>query len=753
MALSGSVSTNAYDGRYYKVSWTATQSIDKNASDISWKLESCGQAGSWYAERTLTVVVAGKTVVNKTDRVQRYDGTITSGKVTVTHAENGSKSFSISIKAAVYVTSVNCTGSQTFTLDTIPRKSTLSAENGTLGTEQTLTVTRKSSNFTHTITYKCGSASGTICDKSSSTSIPWTPPVSLASQNTTATKVDMTLSITTYNGSTNIGSNSVNISCTIPSSVVPSLSVAISESTNYADTYGGYIQNKSKLQIELTPSLAYGSPIVSYSTLVGGISYSGASVTTDVLKESGDSITVASSIKDKRGRGASVEKTIVVKPYSDPVVDKLTVNRCDSDGTANDQGEYIKAKFSATVTSIGSKNTASYKLLYKKTSDENYTERALSDYEKKYSVVDGSYIFAADSGASYDVKLQVTDAFTTVELSTSASTAFSLMHFGNDVNGIAFGKTAEIDDYMDVNFKLYARHGLRFSMVPAGKDFNLVTMTGLYLCGNTTDYNYGSCPISCDKSFTLEVIAGEEGETIMQRVTKPGLSTEEWTRFYYASAWQEWFCSKGSSLIPNETDLDGLRTPGIYYGNNQTDANYGNVPNFTSGTFALEVQSAGPGGQVRQVLSSCEKTQAKTWERYYYSDAFGKWVQTSGFNQKTLWSGGWHMNQNQTANLSEKISAQVNGIVLVFNYYNNDTSQQTNQSWHTFFVPKNAIEIGSGYVYDFWMGQTNFGKVCGKALYLYDDHLTGVTQNTASGTANGITYKNSYYVLRYVFGV
>ena len=111
------------------------------------------------------------------------------------------------------------------------------------------------------------------------------------------------------------------------------------------------------------------------------------------------------------------------------------------------------------------------------------------------------------------------------------------------------------------------------------------------------------------------------------------------------------------------------------------------------------------------------------------------------------------MNQNHTANLSEKISAQVNGIVLVFNYYNNDTSQQTNQSWHTFFVPKNAIKIGSGYAYDFWMGQTNFGKVCGKALYLYDDHLTGVTQNTASGTANGITYANSYYVLRYVFGV
>ena len=40
--------------------------------------------------------------------------------------------------------------------------STVSASNGTLGTAQTITITRNSSSYTHTLKYKFGSATGTI---------------------------------------------------------------------------------------------------------------------------------------------------------------------------------------------------------------------------------------------------------------------------------------------------------------------------------------------------------------------------------------------------------------------------------------------------------------------------------------------------------------------------------------------------------------------------------------------------------------
>lgn len=115
-----------------------------------------------------------------------------------------------------------------------------------------------------------------------------------------------------------------------------------------------------------------------------------------------------------------------------------------------------------------------------------------------------------------------------------------------------------------------------------------------------------------------------------------------------------------------------------------------------------------------------------------------------------LWAGSWYMTSNHTANLGEKISNQKNGVVLIFNYFNGAV---TTQSWHAFFIPKYAIEIGNGMPWDFWMGQSNFAKVCGKGLYIYDDHITGADVNAQAGTSNGITYDNDTYVLRYVVGV
>ena len=219
MATSGSVNTNSYEGRYYQVSWTASQSVSDNTSTISWTLKAIGGESSWYAERTLQVVLAGSTVYSKSSRVERKVGTIASGTKTITHDSNGDASFSVSIKAAVYGTSVNCTGSKTFELTNIPRKSTLSVGNGPLGTAQTLTVTRKSSSFKHTIKATCGSASTTICTKSSSTSISFTPPLSWASQNTTGTSVTVKYTITTYNGDTSVGSNSYTKTCSIPGKI------------------------------------------------------------------------------------------------------------------------------------------------------------------------------------------------------------------------------------------------------------------------------------------------------------------------------------------------------------------------------------------------------------------------------------------------------------------------------------------------------------------------------------------------------
>lgn len=448
MALSGSFNTSAAsgsaDGSYYTFSWTASQSVANNTSTVSWTLKFHSGADSWYAERTLKVVIAGDTVYSKTGRVERYDGWTKTGTKTISHNSSGAGSFSVSVSAAVYYDYVNTSGSKTFTLNTIPRASSMTIANGTLGTAQNITVTKKADAFTHTITYTCGSASGTVCTKSSATTVSFTPPLALASQNTTGTSVSVTVKLQTYSGSTAVGSAvSKTLSMAIPSSVKPSCTIAVSDPTGYLSTYGGYVQGRSKVQVAVTATQSYSSAISSYSVSANGATYTTATSTTAVLKTSGTN-TISATVKDKRGRTGSASTTISVLAYSNPKISKLKVNRCNSDGSSNDTGSYAKVTYSFSITSLLNKNAKTIKIKYRPTGGGTWTEATQTS---AYSATDATYIFAAADDTSYDVQLAVTDAFTTATLDTVVSTAFTVMHFSATGKGMAIGKISEKDAF------------------------------------------------------------------------------------------------------------------------------------------------------------------------------------------------------------------------------------------------------------------------------------------------------------------
>ena len=492
MATSGSVNTNSYDGRYYQVSWTATQNVANNTSTISWTLKALGGNSSWYAERTLKVVIAGETVYSKSDRVERWEGDVKSGSKTITHDSDGTKSFSISVQAAVVGSSVNCTGSKSFALDTIARKSSLSASSGTLGSRLTLSVSKQSSNFTHTITYKCGSASGTICTKVSDTTVYWDTSngntVNLSSQNTTGTSVSVTFTITTYNGSTSLGTNTKTVLMSIPASVKPSCTVTVKDTEGFKTTYGKPIKGLSKLEITVNPTTSQGSSISSYRVSVNGAVYTTKTSTTDVLKNSGN-ITISAQVTDKRGRTGKTEVTESVYDYTPPQISKLAVKRCNADGTENNQGQYVQATFNSKVTSLDGKNSAAYILHYKKSSETSYTGENFGDEDTHgYEVTDGTYIFRADTESSYDVRLEVTDDFQTVYHVTSASTAHTIMDFGKDGKSIGFGKVAEKENTVGFGFdasfdgNVYGRaYGLGgLPEIPVTDDLNNYTEPGCW---------------------------------------------------------------------------------------------------------------------------------------------------------------------------------------------------------------------------------------------------------------------------------
>lgn len=661
MATSGSFSTNSYDGRYYTVSWTASQDVINNSSTISWTLSCAGGAKSWYAERTLIVTGAGSTLYSKSARVERYAGNIASGSFYINHDTEGNANFSMGIQAAVYVSTVNCTGSSTFSLTQIPRKSTLSVGNGTLNTAQTLSVTRKSTSFTHTITATCGSASTTICTNSSSTSISFTPPIGWASQNTTGTTVSVKYTITTYSGNTSIGSNIYTVTCSIPSSVKPTCSLTLSDPTGYLDTYGGYVKTKSTLKVVIGTTTSYGSAIASYSTTANGSTYTASSFTTGALKSSG-TMTVNAEVTDNRGRSDTASSSISVLDYKSPTVSSIKVKRCDSDGTENSQGEYAHVTFNGSVTSLNSKNTATYVLKYKKTSESSYTSVTLSDYANSYSVSNGTYIFAADSGSSYNITVQITDNFETSSTNTTVSTAATIMNWLASGLGMAIGKVAEIANAFEVAWASRFRE----NVCVGEKDGYLDGKPGVYVC--------------------------KEGYLHIQRDTYDGA--------YYPYI--------GFLIDSESTRMNALIR---YYSPNDT----------------------------LQFLNASQYQ--------FDNNVIINNIKFTG-NYKVLWSGLLLMTSYDTANLSESILSQPNGIVLVWSFYDNGAAFNGNFAY--VFVSKFHATSFNGRGVS--CSSINLDYHMSKYVYVSNTAIKGYTTNDTV-TVGGVTITNSHFVLRYVLGV
>ena len=216
MALSGSFNTTAYSGRYLTFSWTATQNVAANTSTISWRLVGAGTGSGYYMSGNFKVVIAGETVYQSTTRIELRVGTVVAtGTKVLTHNSDGTKTFSASAEAGIYTVAVNCRGSGNFTLNTIPRASTVTATNGTINDWATVNISRASSAFTHTVSATFGSITTGIATKTNQTSISWVIPSTWYSQIPNAKSGTATVTCQTYNGDTLIGTSTTTFTASI----------------------------------------------------------------------------------------------------------------------------------------------------------------------------------------------------------------------------------------------------------------------------------------------------------------------------------------------------------------------------------------------------------------------------------------------------------------------------------------------------------------------------------------------------------
>lgn len=263
---------------------------------------------------------------------------------TVTHNADGSKTAAISGYWYTGIAPAELSASDSITLTTIPRATTptLSASSVAAGGSVTINTPRASSSFTHTLTYSFGTKSGTIAS-SVGTSYAWTVPLSILTGIPNTTSGTCTITCKTYNGSTLIGTKTVTLKITAPSSVVPTISsVAIAEAVTSVKTkFGAYVQNKSKLTVKTTAAGAQGSTISSCKVTVNGVTYTGTNITTGVITISG-SVSVKATVTDSRGRTATKTETITVLEYFNPTILAFSGVRCTDTGEEDDEGTGLK---------------------------------------------------------------------------------------------------------------------------------------------------------------------------------------------------------------------------------------------------------------------------------------------------------------------------------------------------------------------------------------------------------------------------
>lgn len=534
MGASGSKTVTATSHNNLTFKWSeSSQSVANNTTTIAWSLvltsDSYGKISS-SASKTWSVTVNGTSYsgTNTVGIAASSSKTLASGSTTITHGADGKKSFSYSFSQKFGITfngsSIGTvSGSGTGTLTTIPRASSISMSAGTMGTSSTISISRASSSFTHTLTYTFGSASGTIVTKTTATSVSWKPALTLANQIPSSTSGTCTIKCTTYSGSTSIGTKSISVKLSVPSSVVPTISSlnVTRVDGDVPSSWGIYVQSKSKATLSISGAAgSYGSKISSYSISGGGFSSTASSLTTGFLNTSG-TITFTAKVTDSRGRTSSAIKvSIEVVPYSAPSFSTTSSVRCNSQGTVIDNGTYVKGNNTYSYASCNSNNTITTNTYYKKSTDSDWTNANVT-FSSGTNFVFGSGNISTE--VSYDIKYTLTDAFNSISIIDSITTASVVMDFKSGGLGVAVGKVAETDRTFEVSedwtVKVYGKELVDF-IYPVGSIYISVNSTNpAYLFGGTwTAWGSGRVPVginTSDSSFsTVEKTGGEKTHTL-----------------------------------------------------------------------------------------------------------------------------------------------------------------------------------------------------------------------------------------------
>ena len=420
-------------------------SIANNTSTISYSLKiksgnySYAQYGTGWS-----IYINGSRVSympdNGTDTSLSANSSLTlaTGTTTVTHNNDGAKTVNISASVSMPEGSygpgdMSCSG--TWALTTIPRASSLSIPTLTIGSASTLTVTAASNTFTHQITYSFSGLTGTIATLNAGVSTTsWTPPNTFYAKLPNSTSGTVAITLKTYSGATEIGSNTYNATVNVGTSIKPTAPTVTLQPVNtnaWINTKGIYVGGYSAVKVTSSATAGTGASMSSY-TISGAISGTGSPYTSSVLSAGAKSITVTAT--DSRGRTNSTTTSVTFLTYSYPGLTTFTADRGTYSGgswTSNVNGDHIRVTAVPSVSLSANGNTGTVTVKIGNTNP---------------SATSGNYYYFTTTSAtqSYSVIGTVTDSVgNTTTRGLTVPTSEVPLNINVDLPGIGVGMIAQ----------------------------------------------------------------------------------------------------------------------------------------------------------------------------------------------------------------------------------------------------------------------------------------------------------------------
>lgn len=611
MASSGSFTTSSRGATQYPRNatfnwWQTGQSIDGNYTDIAWNFV----LGGGTSNNATIAIYAGSITVNGATTNFNYGGAykkngfvLASGSSRIYHNADGTKAFNANGGVNIYGSSQWYGGSQDFWLNTIARASTPSLTNANFNIGDTITINtnRASSSFTHTVKIKYGSNTTTIATGVGASVKYNTSNIAdalYALIPNAKTYTGGTIEVTTYNGSTVIGTKS----CSYTANAVASAASPLFSNYAYADTNSAttaitgnsavLISGKSTLAVTISASnkatARKSASIKKYTYQIAGLTGEANYSTSQIVKNMGSPEVAATELPsgtrdlvvtaiDSRGYSTAVTKRVTIVPYKAPTISASAsrLNGFEAETTIKIAGTFSRIEVGGTAkNTVDANSGVQYRYKSQNTTTwGSWTNRTATIDTANGKVTVPDFKMNLDNQNAYDFEVKITDRLQTTTGAFTVAVGQPAFYIGADgrvgVGGMPTkSKSTGESGLLQVMGRIFADN-----LYPVGSIYMTATMTSASqvskaLGGTWEAWGAGRVPVgvnSNDSDFNAPNKTGGAKtvtltEAQMPAHSHPGRFLNAWTASGHGSG--NWFASSAYHWGNNQdyNDIPGVTT-------------------------------------------------------------------------------------------------------------------------------------------------------------------------------------------------